>query len=160
MKIWVASHKLDPMRHDAQKVLVTLECDMMLCHWQAPSFLTCGVPMGIQSRKVVTADASLSGWGGIHEGQSVRVLQRSHITFLELSAVFLCLMPFLLSLIGQLSREVTLPSVTHAGMQTDPLELRLSPLSESNACPRGPDHGCTPVVQGSDCIQGVDSKQI
>ena len=48
----------------------------------------------VLSRKVVTTDACLTGWGGIHEGRSVRGrwdvdLQRSHINFLELSAVFL-----------------------------------------------------------------------
>jgi len=59
----------------------------------------------VSSRKVVTTDASLSGWGGIHEGRSVRgrwsqALQRLHINFLELSAVFLSLRHFLPFLSG------------------------------------------------------------
>ena len=64
-------------------------------HRGVPSFLTHRVPMGsVLSRKVVTTDASLMGWGGIHKGRSVRGhwsvdLQWSHINFLELSAVFL-----------------------------------------------------------------------
>ena len=54
----------------------------------------------VMTRKVVTTDASLSGWGGLYEGLSVRgrwssALQQSHIHFLELSAVFLTLKHFL-----------------------------------------------------------------
>ncbi|XP_062286992.1 uncharacterized protein LOC133992289 [Scomber scombrus] len=105
-QLWVASCGLDPVRHGARRVLVTPGCVRALRHWQAPSFLTRGVPMGsVLSRKVVTTDASLTGWGGIHEGRSVRGrwsvdLQRSHINFLELSAVFLSLKHFLPSLMG------------------------------------------------------------
>ncbi len=102
-QLWVAYCRLD---HDARRVQVTPGCARALRHWRAPSFLTRGVPMGpILSRIVVTMDASLSGWGRIHEGRSVRGrwsvdLQRSHINFLELSAVFLSLKHFLPSLMG------------------------------------------------------------
>ena len=105
-QLWVASRRLDPVRHGARRVLITTECARALRRWRAPSFLTQGVPMGdVLSRKVVTTDASLTGWGGIHENQSVRGrwsvdLQRSHINFLELSAVFLSLKHFLPSLMG------------------------------------------------------------
>ncbi|TKS65923.1 hypothetical protein D9C73_028580 [Collichthys lucidus] len=80
---------------------VTADCVTALRHWRAPSFLTQGVSMGtVSSRKVVTTDASLSGWGGIFEGRGVRgrwsqALQRLHINVLELSAVFLSLKHFL-----------------------------------------------------------------
>ncbi|XP_059199216.1 uncharacterized protein LOC131979287 [Centropristis striata] len=106
-QLWVASCGLDPVRHGARMVPVTPGCARSLRHWRVPSFLTRGVPMGsVLSRKVVTTDASLTGWGGIHEGRSVRGvwsvgLQRSHINFLELSAVFLSLKHFLPSLMGQ-----------------------------------------------------------
>ncbi len=104
---WVASLRLDPVRHGAQWIKVTADCVMALRHWRAPSFLTQGVSMGtVSSRKVVTTDASLFGWGGIYEGRSVRgrwsqALQRLHINFLELSAVFLSLKHFLPFLSGQ-----------------------------------------------------------
>ncbi|KAK5890741.1 hypothetical protein CesoFtcFv8_014232 [Champsocephalus esox] len=57
----------------------------------------------VLSRKVVTADACLTGWGGIYEGRPVRGLwnrdfQWAHINYLELLAVFLtlkCFLPFL-----------------------------------------------------------------
>ena len=105
-QFWVASCGLDPVRHGARRVLVTPGCTRALRHWRVSSFLTHGVPMGpVLSRKVVTTDACLTGWGGIHEGWSVRGrcsvdLQRFHIHFLELSAVFLSLKHFLPSLMG------------------------------------------------------------
>lgn len=43
--------------------------------WQHPAFLVHGVPIStVLSQKVVTADARLSGWGGIYEGRTVRDL--------------------------------------------------------------------------------------
>ncbi|KAK5892478.1 hypothetical protein CesoFtcFv8_012851 [Champsocephalus esox] len=54
----------------------------------------------VLSRKVVTTNACLTGWGGIYEGRPVRGLwnrdlQRAHINYLELLAVFLTLKRFL-----------------------------------------------------------------
>ena len=105
-QLWVASRGLDPVRHGARRLLVTHGCTEALRHWRAPRFLTQGVSMGaVLSRKVVTTDASLSGWGGLHEGRFVRGLwnvglRRSHINYLELSAVFLSLKRFLPYLSG------------------------------------------------------------
>ncbi|TKS65234.1 hypothetical protein D9C73_027835 [Collichthys lucidus] len=104
---WVASLRLDPVRHGARWIAVTADCVTALRHWRAPSFLTQRVSMGtVSSRKVVTTDASLSGWGGIFEGRGVRgrwsqALQRLHINVLELSAVFLSLKHFLPFLSGR-----------------------------------------------------------
>ncbi|KAK5935334.1 hypothetical protein CgunFtcFv8_020703 [Champsocephalus gunnari] len=78
-----------------------MKCVMALRHWLHPNFLVRGVPMGaVLSRKVVTTDACLMGWGGVYEGRPVRGLwsrdlQRSHINYLELLAVFLTLKRFL-----------------------------------------------------------------
>lgn len=72
-QLWVASCGLNSMRHGARRVMVTLECARALRHWWVPCFLSHGVPMGsVLSRKVITTDASLSGWSGTHAGQSVR----------------------------------------------------------------------------------------
>ncbi|XP_029968087.1 uncharacterized protein LOC115403361 [Salarias fasciatus] len=74
---------------------------MALRRWRHPAFLVTGVPMGpVLSRKVITTDASMSGWGGICEDRYVRGvwsedLQRAHINYLELLAVFLTLRRFL-----------------------------------------------------------------
>lgn len=103
---WVSSLRLDPVRHGARRVTVSAQCVMALRRWRHPAFLVKGVPTGpILSRKVVTTDASMSGWGGICEGRCVRGvwsrdLQRSHINYLELFAVFLTLRRFLPFLSG------------------------------------------------------------
>ncbi|KAK5924745.1 hypothetical protein CgunFtcFv8_017331 [Champsocephalus gunnari] len=98
---WVAALKLNPACHGARRVMVTVKCVMALRHWPHPTFLVRGVPMGaVLSRKVVTTDACLTGWGGIYEGRPVRGLwsrdlQRAHINYLEFLAVFLTLKRFL-----------------------------------------------------------------
>ncbi|XP_032363038.1 LOW QUALITY PROTEIN: uncharacterized protein LOC116675032 [Etheostoma spectabile] len=98
---WVTSLRLDPVRHGARRVTVTVECGMALRRWRHPAFLVQGVALGtVLARKVVTTDASLSGWGGTQEGRFVRgvwseSLRRCHINYLELLAVFLALRRFL-----------------------------------------------------------------
>lgn len=83
-------------------------------HWQALSFLTHGVSMGIVlCRKVFTTDATLTDWGGVYEGWTVRSswstnLQRSQINFLELSVVSL-----------SLKHILPLPIRHHALVRTD-----------------------------------------
>ena len=59
--------------------------------------------------------------------------------------------------VHQPSGGIALPSVAHAGTQTHPVELRSSPLPESDARPGSPEHGRGPVVQGRASIRGVDA---
>ncbi|KAL6471402.1 hypothetical protein MHYP_G00200520 [Metynnis hypsauchen] len=103
---WVASLRLNQLRHGHRRVLVSIDCALALYQWRQPAFLTRGIPMGtILVRKVVTSDASLSGWGATHEGRSVNGvwdphLRSAHINYLELLAVFLALKLFLPYLAG------------------------------------------------------------
>ncbi|XP_036007387.1 uncharacterized protein LOC118567149 [Fundulus heteroclitus] len=97
---WVASQRLKP--HTPQHMLrVTAACTAALRPWRNRDALTQGVPMGVvQNRKVVTTDASLSGWGGICERQMVNgtwgpKMQFKHINYMELKAVHLTLKHFL-----------------------------------------------------------------
>ncbi len=98
---WVASQGLDPLRHSRRRVRVTSEAVLALRQWRHPTFLVQGVPMGVvRVRQVVTTDASLSGWGGIHEGRIVngrwgQHLTNLHINYLEMLAVFLTVKHFL-----------------------------------------------------------------
>lgn len=102
----------------------------------------------VLSRKVVTTDASLSGWDGVHNRRCERLLEHGAPAFsqffLELLAVFHSLLSFVTkgpSCPGvdrqfphgglyQLSGEITLPLVVHASVQTDSLELQSFSLSE------------------------------
>ena len=82
------------------KVTVSAECKLALDWWKNENILTEGVPLGtVLSRKVVTSDASLTGWGATHEGMTARGvwganLRNAHINYLELMAVFLALRHF------------------------------------------------------------------
>lgn len=61
------------LRAELWRVLVTPECARALRHWLVLSFLMQGVSMDtVLSRKLITTDASMIGWAGVYEGQSVR----------------------------------------------------------------------------------------
>ena len=89
-----------PTRFLSRRVTVSGDCTLALRWWSDRRVLTEGVPMGLPLvRKVVTTDASLSGWGATHEGRSARgtwdrTLRFAHINYLELLAVFLALRVF------------------------------------------------------------------
>ncbi len=90
-----------PLRHSRWRVRVTSEAVLALRQWRHPTFLVQGVPIGVvRVRQVVTTDASLTSWGGIHEGRIVngrwgQHLTNLHINYLEMLAVFLTLKHFL-----------------------------------------------------------------
>lgn len=111
--------------------------------------------VAVLSRKVVTTDASLIGWGSVHEGRDVRGswgvdLWHLHINFLGLLAVFLslkCFLPFLrdhhvlirtdnTTTVAHINRQggLVLSSIVCAGAQIYPLEQRSLPFPEGNAC--------------------------
>ncbi|XP_024141773.2 uncharacterized protein LOC112154824 [Oryzias melastigma] len=104
---WVASLNLSPARHAHRRVHITVTCAVTLHPWRSAHFLTRGVTMGtIQTRKIVTTDASLTGWGATHEGMTVNGswsshMQSVHINCLELLAVSLALKHFLPRLRGE-----------------------------------------------------------
>ena len=97
---WLRSLHLSP-RLTRRRVKVSPACVLALRWWSTRHNLTEGVPLGLPlSRKVVTTDASLSGWGATHEGRTARgvwddsLRGAAHINFLELLAVSLALREF------------------------------------------------------------------
>lgn len=105
-QLWVSALRLDPVRHRMRTAVVTPQCALALQVWKQRDVLTDGVALGtVTTRKVVTTDASLTGWGGVFEGRPVNGtwslhLRRAHINYLELMAVFLTLRHFLQFLRG------------------------------------------------------------
>ncbi|KAL0199690.1 hypothetical protein M9458_002877, partial [Cirrhinus mrigala] len=97
---WVAARHLCPRRHLARKVRITTACVMALHQWRNPCVFRTGVLLGsVSLRKVVTTDASLTGWGAVFQGRSINgrwtpQFRRLHINMLELMAVFLALKHF------------------------------------------------------------------
>ena len=103
---WMGSLRL-PSKCKRRWVVVSPACVLSLRWWSNRRNLTEGVPLGLPlSRKVVTTDASLTGWGATHEGNSARGVWNSalrgaaHINYLELLAVFLALREFEPHLLG------------------------------------------------------------
>ncbi|XP_076128591.1 uncharacterized protein LOC143109676, partial [Alosa pseudoharengus] len=106
-QMWYGSQKLHPCRDRHRRVLVTPRCMTALSIWREEEFLLRGAPLGtVARRKIVTTDASTSGWGAICEGVAVNGLwsptqSRLHINVLELLTVWLALQRFLPMLRGQ-----------------------------------------------------------
>ena len=94
-----------PPTMGARRVLVTQRCMDTLRPWMDVSFLSAGVRVGaVISRKVITTDASLTGWGAVHEGRSASGVWdpglTAHINYYELLAVFLALQHFEALILG------------------------------------------------------------
>ncbi|XP_073692680.1 uncharacterized protein [Garra rufa] len=103
---WVLSLHLSPLRDLCRSVSVTRACTAALRHWRNVEFYAHGTPLGaIMMRKVVTTDASLTGWGATQEGRTVNgvwpnTLHSAHINYLELLTVWKALNHFLPRLQG------------------------------------------------------------
>ena len=96
---WMRALRI-PSSQGSRKVYVTAACMRTLLPWRRAALLSYGVRMGmIRSLKVITTDASLMGWGAIHDGRSAKgtwspALRTNHINYLELMAVLLALKRF------------------------------------------------------------------
>lgn len=150
--------RLCPGRNIGWRVAVTADCVRALRSWRRPGFLKQGLSVdSVVSRKLITTDASLSGWGRIHKGHYARglwsqKLQRSNINYLERFIVFLSPRRFLVFLNGhhvlvrtdntttvayvqhhysglcQLAARILFPSVKHFSSQAEPMKHRHFPV--------------------------------
>ena len=102
---WSLGLRIPPIQ-GYRKVTVSQVCMDSLIPWRDRALLSCGVPLGmVTSYKVVTTDASRSGWGATHEGRTARGLWTQamlefHINYLELMAIYLALKHFEPLLLG------------------------------------------------------------
>ena len=96
---WVNSLRI-PSSQRSRMVKVSATCIDALRPWMNAALLSRGVRMGIiLNMQLVTTDASLLGWGAIHNGKTAKgvwgpELRTMHINYLELLAVFLALKRF------------------------------------------------------------------
>ncbi|KAL0177571.1 hypothetical protein M9458_026465, partial [Cirrhinus mrigala] len=102
LQLWLKSRvPSNAWKNGHLRVLVTRECMQTLAPWFNTRMFEQGVSMGrVVSRKIVTTDASLTGWGALCEGRPAygtwtRAQAKWHINCLELKAVFLALQGFL-----------------------------------------------------------------
>ncbi len=95
-----------PRGNPFRMIKVTHRCFRALVMWKKPWFLSQGPVLGASCRcKMLTTDASLTGWGAILEGHLSQGLWKDqhlswHINRLEMLAVFLALKNFLAELRG------------------------------------------------------------
>ncbi|XP_067307872.1 uncharacterized protein [Pseudorasbora parva] len=103
---WVLSLHFSPLHDLCRSVTVTRTCTAALRHWKSADFYAQGTPLGtVMLRKVVTTDASLTGWGATQEGRTVNglwpsKLRSEHINYLELLTIWKALNYFLPRLQG------------------------------------------------------------
>ena len=90
----------------------------------------------VTSRKIITTDASLTGWGATHEGRTARGvwdvgMQTSHINYLELMAVLLAMKHFLpfISNCHVLIRTDNVTAMAHVNRQGGLRSLALHTLA-------------------------------
>ncbi|KAJ8009733.1 hypothetical protein DPEC_G00094600 [Dallia pectoralis] len=90
--------RVDPVRHRRRMLIIPYTLAGDLDYWRNPAVLERGVPLGrVSAMTQVFTDASLTGWGGVCQGQAVGgVWPRSqrHINLLELETVQLVLTHF------------------------------------------------------------------
>ena len=102
---WTVSLRIPPTQGNTP-VIISQTPLTALRPWRDGLLLTQGVPLGrVLTRKVLTTDASLTGWGATFEGRSASGLWQGplleeHINFLELMAAFLALQAFEPFLLG------------------------------------------------------------
>ncbi len=102
---WLRTKGFSPRGNPFHMIKVMRRCLHALVMWKKPWFLSQGPVLGASfSHKMLTADASLTGWGAI-EGRSSQGLWKDHhllwhINRLEMLAVFLSLKNFLADLRG------------------------------------------------------------
>ncbi|KAJ7991301.1 hypothetical protein DPEC_G00295910 [Dallia pectoralis] len=95
---WFARQRVDLVRHRRRMLIIPYTLAGDLDYWRNPAVLERGVPLGrVSAMTQVFTDASLTGWGGVCQGQAVGgVWPRSqrHINLLELETVQLVLTHF------------------------------------------------------------------
>ncbi len=132
---------------------VTRRCLRALVMWQKLWFLSQGPVLGASCRrKMLTTDASLTGWGATLEGRSSQGLWKDHhlswhINHLEMFAVFLALKNFLADLRAHhllICSDNTSPggftvtSTLQTGVPNSPVVPREVAVSSSSLHPGGP----------------------
>ncbi len=103
---WLRTKGFSPRGNPFCMIKVMRRCFRALVMWKKPWFLSQGPVLGASYRcRMLTPDASLTGWGAILDGRSSQGLWKGqhlswHINRLEMLAVFLALKNFLADLKG------------------------------------------------------------
>ncbi len=157
LKPWVPHNA---WRHGRLHIRVNQACVTALTPWKNPRWMKNGVAMGlVHTRKVVTTDASNTGWGALCEGKPAfghwsKAESGFHINCLEMLAVCRACQFFLPDLIGRhvLIRSDNMSVVSYINHQGGVSSKRLFILAErllewAQLNLRPPAEGSTPAGQ-------------
>ncbi len=134
--VWRIPH--NAWRHGRLHIRVNQACVTALTPWKNPRWMEKGVAMGlVHTRKVVTTDASNTGWGALCEGKPTfghwsKAEKGFHINCLEMLAVCRACQFFLPDLIGRhvLIRSDNMSVVSYINHQGGVSSKRLFILAE------------------------------
>ncbi len=105
-QLWLRARGFHPRANPQRQIRVTRQGLRTLSMWFRPRFLTLGPTLGpCCRRKMLTTDASLTGWGAVLDGRPAQGIWRGHllewhINCLEMMALFRALKYFLQQLRG------------------------------------------------------------
>ncbi len=105
-QLWLRARGFHPRANPQRQIRVTRQGLRTLSMWFRPRFLTLGPTLGpCCRRKMLTTDASLTGWGAVLDGRPAQGIWRGHlldwhINCLEMMALFQALTYFLQQLRG------------------------------------------------------------
>ncbi len=105
-QLWLRARGFHPRANPQRQIRVTRQGLRTLSMWFRPRFLTLGPTLGpCCRRKMLTTDASLTGWGAVLDGRPAQGIRRGHllewhINCLEMMALFRALKYFLQQLRG------------------------------------------------------------
>ncbi len=105
-QLWLRARGFHPRANPQRQIRVTRQGLRTLSMWFRPRFLTLGPTLGpCCRRKMLTTDASLTGWGAVLDGRPAQGIWRGHllkwhINCLEMMALFQALKYFLQQLRG------------------------------------------------------------
>ncbi len=157
-------------RHGRLHIRVNQACVTALTPWKNPRWMEKGVAMGlVHTRKVVTTDASNTGWGALCEGKPTfghwsKAKKGFHINCLEMLAVCRACQFFLPDLIG---RHVLIRSdnmsvvsyINHQGGVSSPSGMgSAQPALAEGSTPAGQTEPRSGYVISEQCpLRGVDA---
>ncbi len=93
-QLWLRARGFHPRANPQRQIRVTRQGLRTLSMWFRPRFLTLGPTLGpCCRRKMLTTDASLTGWGAVLDGRPAQGIRRGHllewhINCLEMMALF------------------------------------------------------------------------
>ncbi len=152
-QLWLRARGFHPRANPRRQIRVTRQGLRTLSMWFRPRFLTLGPTLGpCCRRKMLTTDASLTGWGAVLDGRPAQGIWRGHllewhINCLEMMALFRALKYFLQQLRGY-HVLVRVDNTAGSLLHKSPGRTAFAPPEQASAAGSASGTGQVPVPQG------------